>query len=205
MSTEPTLDTIFDQIKSNDKLIRKPSLIKEEQLEARKAKELKEKQKLRKLFVEREHVSFFDPNDVHERHLRKIALRGVVQLFNAISEHQHKLKIAQMKDDDVTKDIDDYVDATMTKDDFLGKLVESQKKERKEIKEQARKTSKIIKEGSKGKKKMHIEEEKKEKERKKIEKSKMKMEKREERKKEKEKEEKREKEMKPKKEKISKK
>ena len=197
---DQTLESIFDEIKSNEKVIRKPSALKEEQKEEKERKEKKEQQKLRKLFVEREHVTQFDPNDPHERELRKIALKGVVQLFNAISEHQHKLKVAQMKDDDVTKDIDDYIDETVSKEDFLGKLVKSQQIERNEIKKQARKTSKKIKEGSKGKKQKHIEEEKKEKEQKKIEKSKLKKEKREERKKEKQKEEKRDREMKPKKE-----
>ena len=112
---EKNLESIFDQITSNEKIVKKTSESREEK---RLAKEKKEQQKIRKMFLEREHASLVEKDDEHERMLRKIALKGVVQLFNAISEHQHKLKLAKVTDDDVTKDIDDYIDETVTKDEF---------------------------------------------------------------------------------------
>ncbi|EKE38250.1 hypothetical protein ENUP19_0257G0032 [Entamoeba nuttalli] len=184
---EGGLDQILDNIVGNEKLIKKPGKTKQEKMQE---KELKEKQKLRKMFLEKEHNNTCVLIDEHERELKKTAMKGVVQLFNAIAEHQHKLKIAEMKDETGLKDIDDFVDETVSKDDFFSKIIAQQQKERKEIQAHASETSKKIYEGSSVKKQKRIDEEKKAKEQKKIEKSKIKKEKRAERNKEKKEEEK---------------
>ncbi|KAL7716364.1 hypothetical protein QTN25_006012 [Entamoeba marina] len=109
------------------------------------------KKLLRKMFLEKEHEANVQMINEQERALKKVAVQGVLQLFNAISLHQHKLKLAKLKDQDNNVEEDELIDETVSKDDFFGKILSTQQKEMKELKDKKMKTSKSLTKATKEK------------------------------------------------------
>ena len=158
MGEPQALGCILDAIQAGAgelRATRKPAAAKEAERSAEEA------QKLRQMFLEKEHAKECTTDSAKERALRHQATRGILQLFNAIAEHQRALRAEQQKDP--TKAFDDLVDETVPTSEFLQRILSTQKKERKELKEK-KDAKKDLQRAAKEHKKKKVEREKKEKE-----------------------------------------
>ncbi|ELP93316.1 hypothetical protein EIN_057010 [Entamoeba invadens IP1] len=135
------LEAALEKAEKNRTVVQLP---KEVTVTKDEKKELEEKMLLRQLFLSKEHKDVAEINNDKEKDLRQFAVKGVLQLFNAISEHQLKLRIQKQKESNKDKQVDDLIDETLSKDDFLTKLVGGQQQEKEELKKKTEKTSKMI-------------------------------------------------------------
>ena len=129
MSKEEGLENILNDIVENETVVRTNKKPKSEK-EIEKKKE--EHKKLRKMFLEKEHNEEIEMVNDEEKRLKGIAVKGVLQLFNAISKHQHKVKMEKMKNGISDLDEDKLIDDTISNDDFLSKIMKTQEEDKKE-------------------------------------------------------------------------